>query len=401
MDDFTVYGSSFDACLDSLSKVLDRCIQFYLVLNCEKCHFMVTERTILRHVVSSRGLETDRAKIDVIVSLPYPTSVKEVALFLTMQKDTDFIFDQTCKDIFDELKRHLTSTSIIQPSSWEILFEHMCDALNFAIGAVLGQKFDIEIKDRCGAENLVADHLSRIQQPLEDLPIRGYDSWCAYLVNYLAAKEIPTYFSKAQTAKMKSDSKYYICDDPYLWKMCSDKIIRRYVPEPEFQSDAHNFCKTCEQCQRTGNISGRNEMPQLPLLFCEVFDEWDTDFISLFPVTFGYTYILLVVDYVSKWVEAKATRTDDTRVVVDFVKSYIFYKFGFFIALISDQRSHFCNRIMATLLQKFGVMHKVFTPYHPQTNGQAETSNREIKQILEKTVLPNKKDLSLCLEEAL
>ena len=82
MDDFTVYGSSFDACLESLSRVLDRCIQSNLVLNYEKCHFMVTEGTVLGHVVSSRGIETDKAKIDVIVSLPYPTCVREVHHFL-------------------------------------------------------------------------------------------------------------------------------------------------------------------------------------------------------------------------------------------------------------------------------------------------------------------------------
>ena len=120
-----------------------------------------------------------------------------------------------------------------------------------------------------------------------------------------------------------------------------------------------------------------------------------------FPVSFGFAYILLAVDYVSKWVEAKATRTDDARVVVDFVRSHIFCRFGFPRVLISDQGSHFCNRAMDALLRKFGVMHRVSTPYHPQTNGQAEISNREIKQILEKTVQPNRKDWSLRLEDAL
>jgi hypothetical protein len=142
-------------------------------------------------------------------------------------------------------------------------------------------------------------------------------------------------------------------------------------------------------------------MPQQPLLFCEVFDVWGIDFMGPFPISFGYVYILLAVDYVSKWVEAKATRTDDSRVVVDFVRSNIFCRFGTPKAIISDQGSHFCNKTMTALLSKYGVVHKVSTPYHPQTNGQAEVSNREIKQILEKTVQLNRKDWSKKLDDAL
>ena len=549
MDDFTVYGSSFDACLESLSKVLDRCIETNLVLNFEKCHFMVTEGIVLGHLVSSKGLEVDKAKIDIITSLPYPTSVREVRSLLghagfyrrfikdfskiaqplskLLQKDTKFVFDQACKDSFDELKKRLTTTPIIQPPNWTLPFELMCDASNYALGAVLSQRvskrshviayasrtldatqsnytttekellaivfaldkfrsyllgskvivfsdhaalkyllkkadakprlirwmlllqeFDLEIKDKSGAENLVADHLSRIQQPCEETSIadsfpeehlyhlHGKDPWYADLVNYLVAKEIPKHFTKSQIAKLKSDAKHYIWDEPYLWKTCSDQIIRRCVPDHEVQSvltfchslacgghfgpqrtarkvldsgfywptifrDAHRLCITCEQCQRIGSISRRNEMPQQPLLFCEVFDVWGIDFMGPFPVSFGFVYILLAVDYVSKWVEAKATRTDDARVVADFIRSNIFSRFGIPRALISDQGTHFCNRTMEALLRKYGVMHKVSTPYHPQTNGQAEVSNREIKKILEKTVQPNRKDWSLRLVDAL
>jgi len=124
-------------------------------------------------------------------------------------------------------------------------------------------------------------------------------------------------------------------------------------------------------------------------------------FHGLFPVSFSFAYILIVVDYVSKWVEAKATRTNDARVVIDFVRSHIFCKFGIPRAIVSDQGTHFCNRSMGALLRKYGVVHKISTPYHPQTNGQAEISNREIKQILEKIVQPNKKDWRSRLEDAL
>ena len=91
-------------------------------------------------------------------------------------------------------------------------------------------------------------------------------------------------------------------------------------------------------------------------------------------------------------VEAIATRTDNSKVVVGFVKTNIFSRFGIPRALISDQGSYFCNRVMENLLQKYEVFHKTSTPYHPQTNGQAEVSNREVKAILEKAVKPNRKD---------
>ncbi|KAI4328673.1 hypothetical protein L6164_021008 [Bauhinia variegata] len=114
---------------------------------------------------------------------------------------------------------------------------------------------------------------------------------------------------------------------------------------------------------------------------------------------YGFTYILLVVDYVSKWVEAKATRTDDAKVVVNFVRSHIFYRFGILRAIIRG--THFCNRQMKALMAKYGVMHKVSTPYHRQSNGQAEISNREIKQILVKTVKVGRKDWSIRLDVGL
>ena len=142
-------------------------------------------------------------------------------------------------------------------------------------------------------------------------------------------------------------------------------------------------------------------MPQIPIVFCEIFYVWDIDFMGLFAISFGYVYILLVVDYVSKWVEAKAIRTDDSKVIINFIKSNIFSRFRIPRALISDRGSHFCNRTVETLLRKYNVTHKVSTAYHPQTNGQVEVSNREIKSIIEKTVNPSRKDWSLRLDDAL
>ncbi|RDX67293.1 gag-pol, partial [Mucuna pruriens] len=114
-----------------------------------------------------------------------------------------------------------------------------------------------------------------------------------------------------------------------------------------------------------------------------------------FSVSNGYSYILLAVDYVSRWVEAIATKTNDAKVVMDFLK------FGVPKALISDQGSHFCNRAMTSLLQKYGVMHRIATADHPKTNGQAEAFNREINKTLQKMTNPSRNDWSRLLEDAL
>ncbi|XP_027347944.1 uncharacterized protein LOC113859339 [Abrus precatorius] len=209
----------------------------------------------------------------------------------------------------------------------------------------------------------------------------------------------PTDAPKAKKDKIRSDAKHYVWDDPYLWKFCSDQVIRRCVPDEE---DSWQAYSTCERCQRAGRvITWRQEMPQQPILYCDIFDVLGIDFMGPFPSSFGFLYILLAVDYVSKWVEAKATRTDDAKVVADFVRSNLFCRFGIPRAIISDQGSHFCNRTMEVLLKKYGVVHKVSTAYHPQTNGQDELSNREIKKILERVVQPHRKDWSRRLDDAL
>ena len=142
-------------------------------------------------------------------------------------------------------------------------------------------------------------------------------------------------------------------------------------------------------------------MPLTPIIIIEIFDYWGIDFMGPFPPSCGYLYILLSVDYVSKWVEAIPTRTNDHKVVLKFIKEHIFSRFGVPRAIISDGGHHFCNRSFENMLKKYGVTHKVSTAYHPQTNGQAELANREIKHILEKTVAPNRKDWSLRLADAL
>ena len=161
------------------------------------------------------------------------------------------------------------------------------------------------------------------------------------------------------------------------------------------------MCRECDKCQRLGKISRHHMMPLNPILVVDLFDVWGIDFMGPFPSSLGYLYILVGVDYVSKWVEAVPCRTADHRVVLKFLKENIFSRFGVPKAIIRDGGSHFCNKHFESLLTKYGVKHKVATPYHPQISGQVELANREIKTILMKVVNSNQKDWSLKLLDSL
>jgi len=164
MDDFSVFGPSFDSCLRNLEMVLQRCVETNLVLTWEKCHFMVREGIVLGHKISAKGIEVDRAKIDVIKKLPPPLNVKGVRSFLghagfyrrfikdfskiarplsnLPNKDVVFKFDEECSAAFQTLKNKLTIAPIMIAPDWNKDFELMCDASDYAVGAVLGQRHD-------------------------------------------------------------------------------------------------------------------------------------------------------------------------------------------------------------------------------------------------------------------
>ncbi|CAN6718963.1 unnamed protein product [Malus baccata var. baccata] len=310
-----------------------------------------------------------------------------------LQKEVSFEFNEACEQAFNHLKDLLTSAPIITPPDWSIPFELMCDASDYAIEAVLGQRknklphviyyasrtlndaqlnysttekellavvfaldkfrsyligtkvivftdhatlkylftkkeakprlirwmlllqeFDIEIKDKKGSDNVVADHLSRLVREEEPIPI----SEMFPDEQLLSIEQVPHTLKKSQRDKLKHDARFYVWDDPYVWKYCPDQ-------------------------------------PFVILMRVEV--------------------ILALKEQPSR--------------------------FGMPRVFISDGGSHFCNRTIEALFKKYNVKHKVSTPYHPQTSGQAEVSNREIKQILENTVGPNRKDWSMRLDDAL
>nr|GEZ26358.1 reverse transcriptase domain-containing protein [Tanacetum cinerariifolium] len=279
---------------------------------------------------------------------------------------------------------------------------------------LLLQEFDFKVIDTKGAENYAADHLSRLENPYENVfdpkeinktfPLESLNKithqdpstlWFADFANYHAGnfiiKEVidilnachsgPTggHYKANYTAKKVFDSGFY-------W--------------PTIYKDAFELVKRCDSCQRQGKISQKDEMPQNSIQVCEIFDVWGIDFMGPFLSSKGNKYILVAFDYLSKWVEAKALPTNDARVVVKFLKS-LFSRFGTPKAIISDRGTHFCNDQFARIMSKYGVTHRLSTTYHPQTSRQVEVTNRGLKRILERTVGENYALWSDKLEDAL
>ena len=138
-----------------------------------------------------------------------------------------------------------------------------------------------------------------------------------------------------------------------------------------------------------------------PILEVEIFDLWGIDFMGPFPPSDGKEYILVAVDYVSKWVEEIPTRTNDHREVLRFITRCIFARYGCLRAIINDGGSHFSNSHFRALLKKYGVHHRITTSYHPQENGHVEVSNREVKSIFKKIIRPDGKDWAHKFPDAL
>nr|GEU87462.1 reverse transcriptase domain-containing protein [Tanacetum cinerariifolium] len=418
MDDFFVFRNSFQSCLSHLEKMLKRCEDTNLSLNWKKKHFMVKEGIVLGHKIFKQGIEVDKAKVDVISKLPHPTTVMGIRSFLGhagfyrrfikdfskiarpmtrfLEKDTPFIFSQECVDAFQTLKIKLTEAPILIALDWDMPFELMCDASDFAIGTVLGQRqdkhfrpihyasktmteeeskytttekemlavvyafekfrfylilnksivytdhfalkylfakkdskarllrwvlllqeFTFKVIDTKGAENPAADHLSRLENPHQNVldpkeinksfPLETLNlvsthddqstSWFADFANYYARNFIVKGMSSQQKSKFFKDVKHYFWDDPNLFKICADQIIRRCVSGqeaidilkachsgptgghhrpnytarkvfdsgfywPTIYRDAQNLVKNCDVCQLQGKITQKDEMPQ-------------------------------------------------------------------------------------------------------------------------------------------
>ncbi|GKD34200.1 reverse transcriptase domain-containing protein [Tanacetum coccineum] len=438
--------------------MLKRCEDTNLVLNWEKCHFMVKEGIVLGHKILKSGIEVDRSKVDVIAKLPPPTSVKGIRSFLghagfyrrfiqdfskiarpmthLLKKETPFILSTECREAFETLKKKLTEAPILVAPDWDLPFEIMCDASDFAVGAVLGQrktkhfqpihyasktmtdaqahytttekellavvyafeKFQpyLVLSKTIALENVAADHLSRLENPhqsdpdkkeiTETVPLkilgmvtfRGDSNtpWFADIANYHAGNIIVKEAVDILTACHNGP-----IGGHYGANYTAKKVSDSGFYWPTIYRDAHDLVTRCDACQRQGKILQCDEMPQNAIQVCEIFDIWGIDFMGPFSSSRGNKYIHMAVDYLSKWVETKALPTNDARVICRFLKS-LFAHFGTPRAIISDRGTHFCRDQFAKVMLKYGVTHRLSTAYHPQTSGQVEVSNRGLKRKL-------------------
>nr|GEW93501.1 reverse transcriptase domain-containing protein [Tanacetum cinerariifolium] len=355
----------------------------------------------------------------------------------TFQRCMMAIFHDMIKkmmEAFKTLKYKLTEAPILIAPNWDQPFELICNASDYAIGAVLGQRiekhflpihyaskmmnqaeanytttekemlaeFDFKVIDTRGAENYATDHLSRLENPYENVfdpkeinetfPLKSLNKvahkdpsipWYADLANYHTGNFIIKGMTSQQKKKFFKDARHYFWDDPYLFRTCADQIIRRCVAGKE-AIDILNAC-------HSGPIGGYYRASYTAK---KVFD-------SHFYWPFIYKDAFeLVKRCDSCQRQAKALPKNDARVVVKFLKS-LFSQFGTPKAIISDRGTHFCNDQFSRVMAKYEVTHRLSTAYHPQTSRQVEVTNRGLKRILERTVGENHASWSDKLEDAL
>ncbi|GJV03895.1 putative nucleotidyltransferase, ribonuclease H [Tanacetum coccineum] len=231
---------------------------------------------------------------------------------------------------------------------------------------LLLQEFDIEIRDKKGAKNLSIDHLSRLENPdfgkltkakIRDLfpeerlmviSDKNNEPWHADYVNYLASRVLPLRSTRQEKQKFFSDLRHYFWDEPFLFKYCADRIIRRCVAEDE----ATQILRQCHSGPSGGHhgiTTTARKVFKAGFYLPHIFR--DAHFMGPFPSSNGNKYILVAIDYVSKWVEAWAFPTNDAWNVVNFLKR-LFARFGIPKALISDRGTYFYNYQMEKAMKR-------------------------------------------------
>ncbi|RVW31516.1 Retrovirus-related Pol polyprotein from transposon 297 [Vitis vinifera] len=223
MDDITVYGGTFEECLINLEAVLHRCIEKDLVLNWEKCHFMVRQGIVLGHIISEKGIEVDKAK--------------ELCL---AKGRWEALCDLLCNGSFIIV--------FTDHSALKYLLTKQDAKARLIRWILLLQEFDLQIKDKKGVENVVADHLSRLviahnshplpindDFPEESLMFLVKTPWYAHIANYLVTGEIPSEWNAQDRKHFFAKIHAYYWEEPFFFKYCADQIIRKCVPEDEQQ----------------------------------------------------------------------------------------------------------------------------------------------------------------------
>eukprot|EP00253_Pinus_taeda_P003794 PITA_03794 len=313
---------------------------------------------------------------------------------------------------------------------------------------ILLHEFDITTKDRPKKENHVADFLSRMPKPIDAAAVEDQFPdehlfavavqmpWYAYVANYLAVGKLPKYLTPNERKRIVQRSTRFSWIGGYLFHTGADMHIRRCVQEdeifdilkayhdgpcgghfadcrtrhkvlqtgyywPMIFKDAKKFVQACDSCQRAGCSGQSDEMPLKPQLVIEPFKRWALDFVGpINPSSNQKTYILVATKYVTKWVEAEALPRATEDSVIQFL-FHLFLHYGLSREIITDVGPQFVGNRIATTLNNYHVHHKITTPYHPQANGQVESSNKIMETILTKTVASHRCNWAAGLPEAL
>nr|GEX72143.1 reverse transcriptase domain-containing protein [Tanacetum cinerariifolium] len=382
LDPTSRYSANYNDMTANRIDKLKRCEDTNLCLNWEKSHFMVKEGIVLGHKISKNGIEVDKAKVNVITKLPHPTTLKGIRSFLghagfyrrfikdfskiarpmtrLFEKDTPFFFSKECVEAFQTHKRKLTKASILIAPDWDLPFELMCNASDFAIGAVLGKRQKKHFRPIHYASKTMTKAESNYTTTEKEMlaVVYAFEKFWSYLI--MNKSIVYTDHSALKYLFAKKDSKA--------------RLLRWVLLLQEF-----TFKVT--DTKGAKNLAGIDSM-------------------GPFPSSRGNKYIIVVVDYLSKWVEAKALPTNDAQVVCKFLKN-LFARFKTPCAIISDRGTHFCNDQFAKVMLKYGVTHRLDTAYHPQTSGEVEVSNRGLKRILERKVGENRASWSNKQDDAL
>nr|GEY04278.1 reverse transcriptase domain-containing protein [Tanacetum cinerariifolium] len=416
MDDFSVFGNSFQSCISHLEKMLKRCEDTNICLNLDKSHFMVKEGIVLGHKISKDGIEVDKAKVEVITKLPHPATVKGIRSFLghvgfyrrfikdfskiarpmtrLLEKDTPFLFSKKAKHSAIPEKSHgirnlLGSLGFSDFEKKGVVPEVMLHIFEEIVFLLRRHSLDNEIP------HMKVCKVEKPWNPTKKSRLRIFlskeifEGGMIRIHNAFVQDEDCT---DSKVACIVHKLKRHIPEAIDILKVChygpigghhgpnytAKKVFDSGFYWPTIYCDAQDLVKTCNVCQHQGNISQRDEMPQNFIQVCEIFDVWGIDFMGPFLSSRGDKYILVAIDYLSKWVEAKALPTNDARVVCKFLK-ILFARFGTPRAIISDRGMYFYNDQFAKVMLKYGVTHRLAIAYHPQTSGQVEVSNHGLK----------------------
>nr|GEX92347.1 reverse transcriptase domain-containing protein [Tanacetum cinerariifolium] len=418
-------------------------------------HFMVKEGIVLGHKISKKGIKVDKAKIEVISKLPHPTIVKGIHSFLghagfycrfikdfskisrpmthILEKNSPFIFSNKCIQAFRTLKDKLPEAPILIAPNRDQPFELMCDASDYAVGAVLGQRIEKHFRPIHYASKTMNQAEATTEKEMLAI-VYAFENFRSYLImnksivytdhsalKYLfAKKDVKARLLHWILLHQEFDFKViytrgaenYAADHlshlekPYE-NIFDPKEINKTFPLESLNKVAHKDPST-PWFADLANYHAKNFIIKVdplgdtmePITQQKKFLTQGIDFMGPFSSSKGNKYILVAVDYLSKWVKAKELPTNDARVMVKFLES-LFFRFGTPKAIISDRGTHFCNDQFSRFVAKYRVTHRLSTVYHPQTSGQVEVTNRGLKRILERTVGENCASWSDKLKDAL